>query len=84
MLMLVHRRHRRHRYRLHLIIMRRVPEALRAILEQLRIQPKDERGVDAGAALAADLGRQVVQGVQVVVDDVEVALRNVFPFILEG
>ena len=64
--------------------MRRVPEALRAILEQLRIQPKDERGVDAGAALAADLGRQVVQRVQVIVDDIEVTLGDVFPFVLEG
>ena len=52
-----------------------------AIAEQLRVDAEYERGVD-GLARAADLGRVLVQRVEVLQDVVERALGDVFPFIL--
>ena len=51
-------------------------------LEERGVEPEDERGVDPGAALALDLGRGVVERVEVVDEDVELALRDVLPFVL--
>ena len=34
--------------------------------EELRVEPKYEAGVHAGAALTANFGRQVVEGIQVI------------------
>jgi hypothetical protein len=51
------------------------------IAEHLRVDAKYKRGVD-GLALAADLGRVLVQGVEVLHDVVERTLGDVFPFIL--
>jgi hypothetical protein len=51
--------------------------------EQLRVDAEYERGVD-GLARAADLGRVLVQRVEVLQDVVERALGYVFPFILAG
>jgi hypothetical protein len=54
-----------------------------AIAEQLRVDAEYERWVD-GLSRAADLGRVVVQRVEVFQDVVERALGDVFPFILIG
>ena len=54
-----------------------------AIAEQLRVDAEYERWVD-GLSRAADLGRVVVQRVEVLQDVVERALGDVFPFILIG
>ena len=51
-------------------------------LEERGVEPEDERGVDPGAALALDLGRGVVERVEVVDEDVELAFGDVFPFVL--
>lgn len=51
------------------------------IAEQLRVDAKYERGID-GLARAADLGRELVQGIEVLQDVVERALGDVLPFIL--
>lgn len=51
--------------------------------EQLRVDAEYERGVD-GLARAADLGRVLVQRVEVLQDVVERAFGYVFPFILSG
>ena len=51
------------------------------IAEQFRVDAEYERGID-GLARAADLGRELVQRVEVLQYVVERALRNVFPFIL--
>ena len=54
-----------------------------AMTKELRVDAEYERGVD-GLARAADLGRMLVQRVEVVQDVVERALGDVFPFILSG
>jgi hypothetical protein len=54
-----------------------------AIAEQLRVDAEYQRRVD-GLSRAADLGRVVVQRVEVLQDVVEGALGDVFPFILIG
>lgn len=54
-----------------------------AVAEQLRVDAEYERGVD-GFARAADLGRVLVQGVEVLQDVVERAFGYVFPFVLSS
>ena|SRR5260221_5071107 len=54
-----------------------------AIAEQLRVDAEYERWVD-GPPRAADLGRVLVQRVEVLQDVVERALGDVFPFVLIG
>ena len=51
------------------------------IAEQLRVDAEYERGID-GLARAADLGRELVQRVEVLQDVVKRALGDVLPFIL--
>ena len=51
------------------------------IAEQLRVDAEYERGID-GLARAADLGRELVQRVEVLQYVIECTLGNVFPFIL--
>ena len=51
------------------------------IAKQLRVDAKYERGID-GLARAADLGRELVQGIEVLQDVVERTLGDVLPFIL--
>lgn len=53
------------------------------IAEQLRVDAEYERGID-GLARAADLGRELVQGVEVLQDVVERALGDVLPFIISS
>lgn len=66
------------------IIGRRRPESFgRGVTEELRIDAEYERGVD-GPPCAADLGRELVQRVEVLEDVVERALRDVLPFVLFG
>lgn len=59
---------------------RRQPIAI-AIAEQLRVDAEYKRGVYR-LVRAADFGRVLVQGVEVLQDVVERALGDVFPFIL--
>ena len=70
------------RHGLHLVVVVAVGEVGRAELEERRVEPHDEAGVDAVPALALDLGRGVVERVEVVDEDVELALRHVLPFVL--
>ena len=51
------------------------------IAEQLRVDAEYERGID-GLARAADLGRELVQRIEVLQDVVKRALGDVLPFIL--
>ena len=51
------------------------------IAEQFRVDAEYERGI-YGLARATDLGRELVQRVEVLQDVVERALGDVFPFIL--
>ena len=51
------------------------------IAEQLRVDAEYKRGID-GLARAADLGRELVQRVEVLQDVVECTLGDVFPFVL--
>ena len=54
-----------------------------AVAKQLRVDAEYERWVD-GLSHAADLGRVVVQRVEVLQDVVERALGDVLPFVLIG
>lgn len=51
------------------------------VAKQLRVDAKYERGID-GLAHAADLGRELVQGIKMFQDVIERALGDVLPFIL--
>ena len=57
-------------YGLYLIVMRDIGVLKAAQLEQLRVDPHDDARVHTFFALALDFRRSVVQGIQVVDEDV--------------
>ena len=54
----------------------------RGFTEGFRIQAKQKTQIDPCRSGRFDFWRQVIEGMEVIEDDIQLAFRNFFPFIL--